>query len=294
MNLLALQDFNLVVTHGGFGRASRASGRPKATLSRRVRELEDELGIRLLERGKNSLQLTEAGMRLAAGADELLGAIDTLGSELGDAAQAPRGLLRISSPALFAQVAMGKLAAAFIAAYPEVRVEVTVEDRMVDLVEEHYDLVIRANPRPDETLVGRRLFGDALVVAAAPGVVRPADGATVPAVVMRSPAPRWTVLGDAPGEFVPEPVLHLSSMLMVRDATVADAGVALLSRAIIAPEVTAGKLVVWGPLAGGEVSLWILHTSRRYVASKVKAFVDFASAHFESVSFSDLNQRGSE
>ncbi len=292
MNLLALQDFNLVVAHGGFGRASRASGRPKATLSRRVRELEDELGVRLLERGKNSLQLTDAGARLAAGADELLGAIDTLGSELGDAARAPRGLLRISAPALFAQVAMGRLAAAFIAAYPEVRVEVTVDDRMVDLVEEHYDLVIRANPRPDEALVGRRLFDDALMVTAAPAVARPANGSTVPAVVSRSPAPRWTLLGEAPGQFVPDPVLQLSSMLMVRDAAVAGAGVALLSRSIIAQEVATGKLVVWGPLEGGDVSLWILHTSRRYVASKVKAFVDFACAHFETVTFSELQQRG--
>jgi DNA-binding transcriptional LysR family regulator len=155
MDLLALADFHLVVTHGGIGRASRASGRPKATLSRRVMELEESLGVRLLDRGSRSLRLTEEGGTLHARTKGLLGEIVEIGEAISEGIARPRGRLRIISPLQFAHTSFGPIAAAFIRAYPEVRLEITAEDRAVDPVEEGYDLVIRANPAPDDKLVGR-------------------------------------------------------------------------------------------------------------------------------------------
>jgi DNA-binding transcriptional LysR family regulator len=182
MDLLALADFNLVARHGGFGRAARASGRPKATLSRRVSELEDGLDLRLFERGARTLKLTEEGRALYERTGSLLAELDETAAAIASGGNKPRGRLRISAPLLFSQTAMGKLAGAFALKYPEVRLEVTTEDRAVDMVEEGYDLVIRVNPDHDESLVGRIFLRDRLVVVASPDLARPADDHIVPAV----------------------------------------------------------------------------------------------------------------
>lgn len=168
MDLLALTDFNLVARHGGFGKAARAAGRPKATLSRRVAELEAALGLRLFERGASALKLTEEGRALSEQTGQLLTELEETAVSIASGGDHPRGRLRISAPLLFAQAAMGKIGAAFALQYPDVRLEVVVEDRAVDMIEEAYDLVIRVNPQPDANLVGRAFLRDQQVVVAAP------------------------------------------------------------------------------------------------------------------------------
>jgi DNA-binding transcriptional LysR family regulator len=192
MDLLALVDFNLVARHGGFGRAARATGRPKATLSRRVAELESSLGLRLFERGARMLKLTQEGQALHTRTAALLSEIDETAAAITLGGDQARGRLRISAPMLFSQAAMGKLAAGFALKYPEVRLEVTVEDRPVDMVEEGYDVVIRVNPDPDESLIGRIFMHDRLVVVAHPKLARSDDDAIVPAV-MRGASDQATV-----------------------------------------------------------------------------------------------------
>src|SRR3954463_1929618 len=183
MDLLALADFNLVARHEGFGRAARAAGRPKATLSRRVSELESSLDLRLFERGTRALKLTQEGRALYERTAALLVELDETAAAIASGGEKPRGRLRISAPLLFSQTAMGKLAAAFALKYPEVRLEVTTEDRAVDMIEEGYDLVIRVNPDPDESLVGRIFLRDRLVVVASPALTPPKPNVAVPAVV---------------------------------------------------------------------------------------------------------------
>src|SRR5688572_21761754 len=121
MDLLALTDFNLVARHGGFGRAARATGRPKATLSRRVAELERSLELRLFERGARVLKLTQEGKALHERTGILLSELDETAAAIASGGDRPRGRLRISAPLLFCQIAMGKLAAEFAVKYPEVR-----------------------------------------------------------------------------------------------------------------------------------------------------------------------------
>src|SRR3954464_15503819 len=183
MDLLALADFNLVARHGGFGRAARATGRPKATLSRRVAELESSLDLRLFERGARALKLTQEGRALYERTGALLTELDATAAAIASGGDKPRGKLRISAPLLFSQTAMGILAAKFALKYPEVRLEITTEDRAVDMIEEGYDVVIRVNPDPDESLVGRIFLRDRLVVVASPALARPKPNVAVPAVV---------------------------------------------------------------------------------------------------------------
>src|SRR6185295_9534172 len=183
MDLLALADFNLVARHGGFGRAARATGRPKATLSRRVTELEGGLGLRLFERGTRALTLTQEGRALYERTGRLLTELQETAAAIASGGDKPMGTLRISAPLLFCQLAMGKLAAEFAVNHPQVHLVVTTEDRPVDMVEEGYDLVIRVDPKPDENLVGRAFLRDRLVVVASPDVTRPKGNQTVPAIV---------------------------------------------------------------------------------------------------------------
>ena len=129
MDLNALADFQLVAAHGGFGKASRASGRSKATLSRRVANLEEALGIRLIERGTHSLELTEAGQLLLARTEGPMYEVADAIAAARDGLATPRGRLRIAAPLLFSQVALGRLAAQFSAIYPEVQIEAVAEDR---------------------------------------------------------------------------------------------------------------------------------------------------------------------
>lgn len=283
MDLLALADFNLVARHGGFGKASRAAGRPKATLSRRVAELEASLDLRLFERGARDLRLTEEGRALFERTSQLLTEIDETTAEIASGGQNARGRLRISAPLLFSQTAMGKLAAGFARKYPEVRLEVTAEDRAVDMVEEAYDLVIRVNPEPDESLVGRVFLRDRLVVVASPDLPRPTDDRTVPAVI-RGPgneAQSWNVMATTGRASISvNPLLSLSSLVMVRDAVRMGVGAARLPISLVSHDLADGTLVHWGDVEGSEISLWTLYPTRRLLSTRVSAFLDHLKEAF--------------
>jgi len=283
MDLIALADFNLVARHGGFGRAARAAGRPKATLSRRVAELESSLDLRLFERGARALKLTQEGRALFERTEALLTELDEAVSAIASGGDKPRGKLRISAPLLFSQTAMGILAAKFALRYPEVRLEITTEDRAVDMIEEGYDVVIRVNPDPDESLVGRIFLRDRLVVVAGPDLTRPTDGSRIPAV-MRGTADQtvsWDV--TSPGgrsRIAIDPVLHLSSLTMVRDAVRAGVGAGRLPVSLVSHDLAAGTLVHWGNVDGPEINLWTLYPSRRLLSARVSAFLDYLKEAF--------------
>ena len=282
MDLLALADFNLVARHGGFGKASRAAGRPKATLSRRVAELEASLDLRLFERGARALKLTEEGRALFERTGQLLTELDETATAIASGGHRPRGRLRISAPLLFSQIAMGKLAAGFASKYPEVRLEVTAEDRSVDMVEEAYDLVIRVNPEPDESLVGRIFLHDRLVVVASPGLEPPDDGSMAPAVVRGQGGGGVWNMATATGnrQIRVNPVLSLSSLVMVRDAVRAGAGAAILPVSLVGRELTAGTMAHWGDVEGRDIALWALYPTRRLLSARVTAFLNFLKEAF--------------
>ncbi len=283
MDLLALVDFNLVARHGGVGRAARASGRPKATLSRRVVELEAALGLRLFERGAGALKLTEEGQALYGRTAVLLSEIDETAAAIAQGGEKPQGRLRVSAPLLFSQAAMGKLAARFALAYPDVRLDVTTEDRPVQMVEEGYDVVIRVNPDPDASLIGRVFLRDRLVVVASPSLTRP-DADTPVAAVIRgtsSQKARWKVRatgGDSQIDF--DPVLSLSSHFMVRDAVRLGVGAACLPLSLVSHDIDTGALVHWGDIDAEDTALWALYPSRRLLSARVSAFLNFLKEAF--------------
>lgn len=299
MDLQALADFNLVAAHGGFGRASRLSGRPKATLSRRVAELEASLGVRLIERGTHSLRLTDEGRALHERTEGLLSEIAEAGEAVALGASIPRGRLRVSAPVVLAHVVLGRIAARFALAYPEVQLEIVAEDRMAAPVEDGYDLLIRIDPPADERLVGRRFLSDDRLIVAPPGMPRPAAlsgdsaDASVKAVLLTAAPPNtlWRLRTERESGVLlrPEPVLRLSSLLMVRDAAQAGAGAALLPKLLVADDLAAGRLVQWGVQDGPPVEIWALQSSRRLVGAKVRAFLAVMESAFPDRVFVPLS-----
>lgn len=290
LDIAALADFNLVVIHGGFGSASRASGQPKATLSRRVRALEESLGIRLVERGGHTLRLTPEGEVLHTRTSSPFGEIAQVFDELKSGIGRPRGVLRISAPLLFAHIAMGSVGAAFLGAHPDVQLEVTAEDRLVDLVEDGYDIVIRFNPPTDDKLVGRCFLNDQLVLVAPPGLAKPPANESSPCDVElrvitrigRNVIPPWRVV-DQEGyvrTYLPKPVLWYSTPLLIRNAVLAGAGAAVVPRSAVAEDIASGKVSEWGVVQAPMLEGWVLHASRRLVSPKVTAFVEFLCEHF--------------
>ena len=302
MNLEALADFNLVALHGGFGRASRESGRSKATLSRRVTELEQSLGVRLIERGSQTLRLTDEGRSLHERTDGLLAEIAEAGETVASRAPLPRGRLRVSAPIVFAHVALTRIAVRFASDYPDVQLEIIAEDRNVDPVEDGYDLVIRIDPPADERLVGRRIMEDERLVVAAPEVPIPTD-ARIPtastdvpselnvAAVLLTTTPSdvvWRIRrGGKAGErsLKPQPALRLSSLLMVRDAVLAGAGVALLPKLLVADDIATQRLTLWGIHDAPGVAIWALQSSRRLMSAKVRAFLSVLSEAYPNKVF---------
>jgi DNA-binding transcriptional LysR family regulator len=282
MDLTALEDFNLVVAHGGFGRASRAAGRPKATLSRRVSELEQSLGVRLIERGGHILHLTEEGRTLHERTAGLMTELTEAGEAVASRAPIPRGRLRVGAPVVFSHVVLARIGARFALAHPLVQLEIVAEDRVVDPVEEGYDLVIRIDPAKDNQLAGRSIMDDQRLVVARPEVPCPAVPADaevpVAAVVMSTTPPGkvWQMKRKGGGActLTPKPILRLSSLLMVRQAVLAGAGAALLPKLLVAEDLEAGRLICWGTEDGPGVAIWALYSSRRLLSAKVRAFVD--------------------
>jgi DNA-binding transcriptional LysR family regulator len=294
MDFEALANFNLVAVHGGFGRASRATARSKATLSRHVTSLEKDLGARLIERGTRTLRLTEEGRTLHERTVGLIAEITEAGEAVISGAVTPRGRLRVSAPVVFAHVVLSRFAARFAIAYPQVHLEIVAEDRLVDPVEDGYDLVIRIDPKTDDRLVGRRIMGDERLVVSAmphPGDVPSGQSEewSVPAVMMTSSSPgsSWRIKTDRIATITlrPTPVLRLSSLLMVRDAVLTGVGAARLPRLLVEDDVAAGRLFCWGIEDAPPVEIWALQSSHRLISAKVRAFLDALGEAFPRKQF---------
>jgi|GEM_PF-28015 len=281
MNLDDLSDFLLVATHEGFAQASRASGRPKASLSRKVMELEAALGVRLFERSARSVRLTEEGALLLERTSGPMREIAETADVLREGRTQPHGLLRVNAPILFGQMVMGRLAAKFAVAYPEVKLAITLEDREVDLVNEGYDVVIRVNPETNSELVGRCFARDQVLIVSTPELKKRFSKAgqraapPVPVIARESPSgsSTWRIAGPAAREIVVQTVLELPLFTMIRDAALTGLGAARLPNLLVADDLAAGRLVSWGPATAQPAEMWVLHTSRRLPSAKVKAFI---------------------
>lgn len=292
MKLDAIQAFAKVVQTGSFTRAAEALQTHKAHVSRVVSQLERELGARLLERTTRSLSLTEVGREFHERCATILSALDDARQAVAQSQGAPRGTLRLTCGVEFGLLAVSGWIHRYLAQYPQMKVEAEITGRLVDVVHEGFDLAVRVGTLPDSTLTARRLGTLTYALYAAPEYLRRRGTPRSPhdlgahellVFVPGRGVPAWALSrdGDTQRVAVQGARFRASNSLAVRDAAAAGLGVALLPRLIGEPLVAEGRLRAvlkgWSP---PEVPVNAVFASARYLAPKVRAFIELAHEAF--------------
>lgn len=288
-NLDDIRAFLRIAQDASFSKAAKHLDVPKATLSRRVAQLERDLGVQLLVRTTRSVQVTEAGRAFLPEAAAVLAALEDATAKVREAAGTPRGRLRITASVEFGVAVLSPLLAEFAGTQPEVDLEVELTSRKVDLVYEGFDLAVRVGPLPDSTLAARRLGTLRYGLYASPAWLaahgRPRYAHELgehPALqfVGAQAAPRWTLWDGARTLEVPiRPRVRANNHWVLRDAAVAGLGIAFCAALVAEPEVAAGRLErllpEWGAV---EIPVHAVFPSQRFLAPKVRACIDFLVA----------------
>jgi DNA-binding transcriptional LysR family regulator len=287
MDLNQIVYFIRVVDGGSFTAAARALDVRKSTVSRKVAELEERLGVRLLHRTTRKLGLTEAGRTYYARCAELAASFERAEAEVSTFQQAPRGRVRITIPLNYGFIA--PILRELLAAYPEVELELLSTDRMVDLVEEGFDVAIRVGHLADSSLVARRLgtarmslMASPKLLAAQPPPKAPEGLAAVDCLLFSRDAQRggWRLRrGRQEVTVAPRSRFVVNDFEMLHDAAVAGLGVALLPPAPCAADLREGRLVpVLEGWTGPEFTVSAVYPSARHLTPKVKTLVDLLAA----------------
>lgn len=289
---LEMQTFCAVVDAGSFVGAADALEMSKAAVSRHVGSLEQRLGVRLLHRTTRRLSLTAEGELFEARSRDILGSLDNAEAELSTHSATVRGLLRVNAPFTFGVLHLAPLWGEFRERHPELELDVTLADRLVDPVEEGFDVAIRiiAALAPS-TLVSRRLATTQLVPCASPryldthGTPRtPADLARHDVIAYSYFATRDEWHFEGPGGHVSvrtRASFQSNSGDTCRAAALADQGIILQPRFLVGDDLAAGRLVALLPeYSAAELGIYALYPSRKHVAPKVRALIDFLSQYF--------------
>lgn len=291
--LTRMRAFIDVVEAEGFSAAARKIGRSKALLSKYVRELEDELGALLLNRTTRQFSLTEAGHTYYRRAIEIIREIDSLQETVRESSGDVRGRIKLSAPRTFADAPIGQSLIDFAKEHPDITLEIHLDDRFVDLVEEGFDLAIRISRLENSSLIARRLAPFSVVLCASPELVakhglpqRPQDLAKLPCIIDTNSRylSNWPFLGEN-AEMISVSVsgpIEANSPLAVRAATLSGLGFATLPDFIAAPDIESGKLVTALEdriVKGG--GIFAVYPHRRYLPAKVRVLVDFLVQWFK-------------
>jgi len=290
--LQAMEAFVRVVEAGSFVGAAERLGLSTSTLSRLIADLEAHLGARLLNRTTRRLSLTESGQSYYERCATLLADIAEADAQAGQSAAEPRGTIRITCSYSMAEQRVAPAIARFAERHAQVRFELVVSDRIVDLVEEGFDLAVRVGPPGSDRLVARRLGSMQLVLCAAPAYLQrqgePRDLADLERhnalTYAYASAPRLWRFTDAAGAVHDVRVdgsLHANSGDALRAAAVAGLGIACEPDFLVGAALRRGELVRLLPAytgAGGDI--WAVYPSRRHLSLKVRLFVEHIAQSF--------------
>lgn len=289
--------FAEVVDRGGFAAAGRALGIPKSRLSRRIAELEARLGVRLLQRTTRKLSLTEAGQQYFRHCVAMREQADAAEEAVALVHGEPRGTVRITCPVTLAQSTIGALLPLFLRRHPEVRIDMQVSNRVVDVVQEGVDIALRVRPTLDDSgsLVVKNLGPTSALLLASPALLerqgRPKsveDLARLSTVAMSAADGRasWGLRGPHGREFDLQhhPVYTADDMLTLKYAVLEGTGIGVLPDYLCTREVNDGRLVDalpgWAPRTG---VVHAVFSSRRGMVPAVRRLLDFLGENVTSV-----------
>lgn len=286
--------FTRVVESGGFSAAERATGIPKSRLSRRIAELETQLGTRLLQRSSHRVSVTPVGEAVYRHARDMADATAAIEALVGAARSEPAGVLRVGTSPLLAETLLAAWLAEFADAHPKLRIELDLSNTYVDLIEQRIDVAIRATtgPLPSREVVARHLAVSPRVLVGSPALLSrvgqpatPADLENLPCIGQGTLArSRDWVLQDARGHRLALPVrprFAADNIVALREAAIAGLGLALLPQHCCHAALADGRLRTvlpgWKP---EPADLHALYPSRAGVPPSVKALVAFLRERF--------------
>jgi DNA-binding transcriptional LysR family regulator len=281
--------FAEVVDRGGFAAAGRALNIPKSRLSRRVADLEARLGVRLLQRTTRKLSLTQAGEIYHRHCVAMREQAEAADEAVAHVQSEPRGAVRVTCPVTLAQTTIGPLLPRFLAAHPQVRIEMQVTNRVIDLVQEGVDVALRVRSLLDDSgsLVIKNLGPTEGVLVASPQLLQrfgqplaPEQLAHLPTVAMSAADGRadWHFRGphDAEYELQHRPVYTADDLYTLKFAVLHGTGMCVLPDYLCTEELRRGDLVPvlpgWAPRTGFVLAVF---PSRRGMVPAVRRFLDF-------------------
>ena len=275
-----------------FTAAADRLGLSKQFVSKRIAALEKRLGARLLVRSTRQLRVTDLGLAYHERAQRILEEVDAAEQLITSQTAAPRGLLRLSAPMTFATLHLGAVIAAFMQRHPEVVVELELNDRMVDLIGEGYDMAVRIGALADSSLVARRIAAVPLITCASSDYLRRRGTPSTPGELAshacltygRARRGEWTfrVEGRVRKVSVSGP-MRANNGEMLRDAAMAGLGIVSLPDFIVAAALADRRLVpVLDKFRPEDINVYVVYPQHRQSSLLVRAFSDFLAERFSA------------
>ena len=289
--LEAMNAFAKVVALGSYAEAGRALGLTRSAVSKAVMELEQILGARLLDRTTRRVSPTEAGLSYYERCLDILSRIEETELQVSRLHEEPRGLLRINAPMSFGMLYLGDAIADFMAAYPDLNIEMTLNDRFIDPLEEGVDVTVRIAALTDSSLIARKLAPARRVLVASPAYLA-AQGAPVEPEDLAQH--RWLGYGatglqrwsytkpDGSTASIPlKMALNSNNGHILRNAVLAGQGITELPTFLVGCDIATGNLTLVLPqYERTGLGIYALYTPNRYLAAKTRVFIDFLAARF--------------
>lgn len=290
--------FAAVVEARSFSEAARRLGLSKSVVSKQVNELERSLGARLLNRTTRAMSVTEAGSVFYAHCARVVEELQQGRLAVGQFNSQPRGLLRVSASVAFGTLHVAPALPGFLARYPDVKIDMVIGDRIVDLAEERFDVAVRISKEPAPSLVARRLAEVNRKIVATPEYFRSRGVPTTPVELAShncltythfNPQDTWRLRGPDGDITVPiQGNLRLNDDEALSEAVRGGLGVALLPTFIIGEDIQAGTLqAVLSDYVPSERHIHAVYLPNRHVPASVRAFIDFLLERFAPTPYWD-------
>jgi DNA-binding transcriptional LysR family regulator len=283
--------FASVVDLRSFSAAAREAKIAKSAVSKRIAGLEARFGVRLMNRSTRALSLTEEGLRFYGHCATVVAAARAAEESLSSSDREPRGTLRINAPITFAQMHLARALAAFADAHREVAIDLSTDDRLVDVIEGGFDLVIRIGRPVDSALAARKLARDRLVLCASPRYLERAGIPSCPEDLVHHECVHYSLVplsaewrfrrGNATLHVPVRARFASSNGTVLREAALANAGIAVLPSFMVAADVESGRLrLVLEGARRAEIGILALYAHRERIAPRTRVALDFLTRWF--------------
>jgi DNA-binding transcriptional LysR family regulator len=298
----AMRAFTKVVEAGGFAAAARQLGLSRSVVNRAVIELEGELRAQLLRRSTRQVTPTEPGLAFYDRCIQILGDLDEAVSAVAELQERPSGNLRVNAPMSFGTMHLAPVVAEFMARHPDVHVELVLNDRLVDPIEEGFDITLRiAEATPSTSLIAQEIVPARRVLCASPAYLEQAGEPARPTDLRGhrclhygylSSGSQWRLLGpDGDRPYAIDCVMWSNNGEVLKHAALHDQGIALLPTFIVGDALQEGQLrTVLVDHTPPPISVCALYPRHRHLSAKVRLFVELVRQRFGDRPYWDLVQ----